>query len=179
MSVRACVGSMLAATLAAVALAATGCAARPSASRSGPGPIVDRDGRVERVVDGDTIVVDGRRVRLIGIDAPESVDPRRPVACFGRAAARFVTRVLGPGTRVRLVHDVGLRDRFGRELAYVYRLPDLLFINAALVREGYATPLTIAPDVAHAAQFVRLAARGRALGLGLWRACPPPGSEAG
>ena len=158
-----------------LAVAGAGCDARPPGSPLALERIVDRDARVDRVVDGDTIVVEGRRVRLIGIDAPESVDPRRPVACFGREAARFMERLLVPGMRVRLRHDVALRDRYGRELAYVYRLPDRMFINAVLVREGFATPLTIPPDVAHAAQFVRLAAQARARGLGLWRACAGPG----
>jgi len=156
---------------ATAAIALTGCAGGPGSSGSSSRSTVDRDARVDRVVDGDTIVVAGRRVRLIGIDAPESVDPDRPIGCFGPESARFMKRLLPSGTRVRLRHDVELRDRYGRELAYVYRLSDGVFVNAELVREGYATPLTIPPNVAHAAQFVRLAAQARATGFGLWTAC--------
>jgi micrococcal nuclease len=72
---------------------------------------------------------------------------------------------------VRLRTDVELRDRYGRLLAYVERLPDGLFVNAELVRRGYATPLAIAPDTRHAARFAALARQARRAGRGLWRSC--------
>src|SRR5918996_3930852 len=114
---------------------------------------------IDRVVDGDTLVVritgrtDGPgageaavgrtyRVRLIGIDTPESVDPRRPVECFGREAGSGHGRMIPPGTALRLVFDVERTDDFGRTLAYVYRQPDGLFVNAALVEQGYAQAAT-------------------------------------
>jgi micrococcal nuclease len=128
--------------------------------------------RVTRVVDGDTVEVrlGGRaeRVRLIGIDTPESVKPATPVECFGKAAAAETRRLLA-GRAVSLRFDAERRDRYGRLLAYVYR--DRLFVNAALVARGYARPLTIAPNVAHAEQLARLARGARGRGLGLWRAC--------
>lgn len=131
---------------------------------------------VERVVDGDTIVVSGRRhVRLIGVDAPETVDPRRAVGCFGREASAFLKSLLPEGTPVRLVGDVEQEDRFGRTLAYVYRLSDGMFVNAELVRQGYAEVLTIAPNVTHADEFVALARDARSASHGLWAACPAPG----
>lgn len=127
---------------------------------------------VERVVDGDTLVVDGgARVRLIGVDTPESVDPRQPVECFGREAAAFTAALVPAGTAVRLLTDAEPRDRFGRLLAYVWRLDDGLFVNAALVREGYAELLSIPPNVAYADHLATLAAEARAEGRGLWRAC--------
>ena len=67
--------------------------------------------------------------------------------------------------------DAERRDRYGRLLAYVYREPDGLFVNAKLVRRGYAQPLTIAPNVAHASEFRRLARSARRGGRGLWAAC--------
>ena len=80
--------------------------------------------RVERVVDGDTILVriDGRRerVRYIGIDTPESVKPGARVQCFGKAAAAANRRLVA-GREVRLAYDAEARDRYGRLLAYVYR----------------------------------------------------------
>ncbi|MEO6121484.1 MAG: thermonuclease family protein [Acidimicrobiales bacterium] len=128
---------------------------------------------VERVVDGDTIVVSGgERVRLIGVDTPEIKDPRRPVGCFGRQASDFTASLLEQGGQVRLVGDVEQRDRFDRLLAYVYRLPDGLFVNAELIRMGFALPLTIAPNVAHSEEFVVLAREAREQGRGLWSACP-------
>jgi micrococcal nuclease len=131
------------------------------------------DVAVERVVDGDTVVVTGKRsVRLIGVDAPETKDPRRPVGCFGKESSGFLGSLLPAGTPVRLVGDVEQRDRYGRLLAYVYRLPDGLFVNAELVRQGYANVLTIPPNVAHTDEFVALAREARIGNKGLWSACP-------
>ena len=128
--------------------------------------------RVERVVDGDTIVVrlDGRseRVRYIGVDTPESVKPGARVQCFGKAAAA-ANRRLVEGHDVRLSYDAEARDRYGRLLAYVYR-GDLL-VNAELVRQGYAKPLEIAPNLAHAAELRQLAVSARRGHRGLWSRC--------
>ncbi|MDQ3573478.1 MAG: thermonuclease family protein [Actinomycetota bacterium] len=124
------------------------------------------------MTDGDTVVVDpGMRVRLIGVDTPESVDPRRGVQCFGREAADYTAQLVRPGTPVRLVYDVERRDRYGRTLAYVYRLSDGLFVNAALLRDGYAQVATFPPNVAHVEEFGRLQRQARAAGQGLWSAC--------
>jgi micrococcal nuclease len=127
---------------------------------------------VERVVDGDTIVVDGAvRVRFIGIDTPESVDPRQPVQCFGRESARRTEHLLPRGVEVKLVYDVDRTDRYGRTLAYVYRASDGLFVNAALVRDGYALSFTVPPNIAHADDFVALQRAARTARRGLWKAC--------
>jgi micrococcal nuclease len=132
-------------------------------------------GRVLRVVDGDTIHVrvDGRdeTIRYIGVDTPESVKPGTPVQCFAKRASAFNHRLV-EGERVRLVLDAEARDRYGRLLAYVYRMRDGRFVNAALVRQGYAVPLTIPPNVAHADDFRRLSSAARRAGRGLWSACP-------
>ena len=127
-----------------------------------------------RVVDGDTIRVvrDGREeaVRYIGVDTPESVKPGSPVECFGRAAGRANARLV-EGERVRLVGDVESHDRFGRRLAYVYRVRDGLFVNAELVRRGFATAVTYPPNLAHADQLADLARAARRQQRGLWSAC--------
>ena len=135
-------------------------------------------GRVVRVVDGDTIVVDvgggDEHVRLLGIDTPESVDPRSPVECFGTEAAARTAALLPAGAEVRLVRDVEARDRYARLLAYVYRVDDGAFVNLVLVEEGYASPLTYPPNVAHAGEITAAAARARHGGRGLWAACRAP-----
>jgi micrococcal nuclease len=132
-------------------------------------------GRVVRVVDGDTIHVrvDGREetVRYIGVDTPESVKPGTPVQCFAKKASAFNHRLVD-GEKVRLVRDAEARDRYGRLLAYVYRARDNRFVNATLVRRGYAVPLTIPPNVAHAEQFRDLASAARRAGRGMWSSCP-------
>jgi micrococcal nuclease len=137
-------------------------------------PAGDRIGRVARVVDGDTIMValagHSERVRYIGIDTPESVKPDTPVQCFAHRAAAENARLVAH-ERVRLVRDVEPRDRFGRLLAYVYRVRDGVFVNAALVRGGFARTLTIPPNVRFAERFHALAAQARRAGRGLWSAC--------
>jgi len=131
---------------------------------------------VTEVVDGDTVVVawHGRRetVRLIGVDTPETKHPTKPVQCFGPEASAFTGRLVPPGTPVRLERDVEARDHFGRLLAYVYRADDGVFVNLELARAGFARPLTIAPNTAHADEIDHAAAEARAGRRGLWPACP-------
>ena len=130
--------------------------------------------RVVRVIDGDTIEVsiDGTTedVRYIGVDTPESVTPGEPVECFGRRAAELNERLVS-GRTVRLRFDRERRDRYGRLLAYVY--VGERFVNAALMRGGYARTLTIAPNDSFAGLFDRLEQAAGNAGRGLWGACPP------
>jgi micrococcal nuclease len=130
---------------------------------------------VIRVVDGDTIEVriggELEDVRYIGVDTPESVKPGEPVECFGLDASRFNERLVA-GEQVRLVFDRELRDVYGRLLAYVYLADgDDTFVNAELVRGGYATTLEIAPNDRFADLFARLERRAGAAGRGLWGEC--------
>jgi micrococcal nuclease len=136
---------------------------------------VPQDATVVRVVDGDTIVArlaDGRfeRVRYIGMDTPEDVKPGVPVQCFSLRAAA-ANRALVAGRGVRLVPGAEPRDRYGRLLAYVYRRADGLFVNAELVRRGFARTLTIPPNTRYAGRFAALADAARRAGRGLWGAC--------
>ncbi len=117
-----------------------------------------------RVIDGDTIVIEGgERVRYIGMDTPEM----RPIEAFGEAATE-ANRELVEGRTVRLVLDVERRDRYERLLAYVY--VDGTFVNAALVRRGLAQIATYPPNVRHEAEFLRLQREAREAGRGLWSA---------
>ena len=138
--------------------------------------------RVVRVVDGDTIKVrtssGNDTVRYIGVDTPESVKPGVPVQCFAKAASHYNERLVDQ-QRVRLVQGTEPRDRYGRLLAYVYRLDDGAFVNAELVRRGYARTLTIAPNDRYAPRFAALERRARSAGRGLWAACPGAAQGAG
>lgn len=132
-----------------------------------PGLPPGDDTTVSRVIDGDTIEVSGPlTVRLIGADAPETSG-----GCFAAQATAHTAQLLPPGMRVRLAYDVGRTDRFGRTLAYVYRLTDGLFINLALARDGFAMQLTVPPNVAHAQEFGAAVAEARNARRGLWAAC--------
>lgn len=125
---------------------------------------------VKRVIDGDTIeLISGAKVRYIGIDTPETVDPRRPVACFGREASEENKRLV-LGKTVRLEKDVSEIDRFGRLLRYVY--VGEIMVNDYLVRQGFALPVTYPPDVKYQDQFREAEVEARGNSRGLWVGCP-------
>lgn len=130
---------------------------------------------VVEVVDGDTIKVrlggEVETVRYIGMDTPETVHPIRGVEPYGIEASEQ-NRQLVAGRRVRLEFDVEKRDRYGRLLAYVY--VDTLFVNAELLRRGYAQLMTVPPNVRYVDLFRRLQTEAREAGRGLW-ADPAPG----
>ena len=109
--------------------------------------------RVDRVVDGDTLVLDSLgRVRLIGMNTPEVVAPAQrqgaPPECYGPEASAATKALLPPGTSVRLETDKAPRDKYGRALAYVFREPDDTFINGRLVEQGFARVKARAPRAA-------------------------------
>ena len=125
---------------------------------------------VTRVIDGDTIQIDtGQKVRYIGVNTPETVDPRRPVQCFGKEASAY-NKNLVLNKKVKLVKDISEKDKYGRLLRYVY-LEDGTFVNLKLVSDGYAHADTFPPDVAHADDFVKAQQQAREAGLGLWGKC--------
>lgn len=132
-------------------------------------------GRVVDIVDGDTldIRIDGRveRVRLIGIDTPETKKPGTPVECFGPEATARLAALLPPGIEVVVERDIEPRDDFGRLLLYVFRFDDSLFVNADLLRQGFARPLDIAPNTTYADEFRRLSGVAESEKIGLWEAC--------
>ncbi|HEU4900310.1 MAG TPA: thermonuclease family protein [Actinomycetota bacterium] len=126
--------------------------------------------KVQRVSDGDTFVatVKGRRerIRVIGVDTPESVSPNQPDEPYGEEASDFAKHYLD-GETVRLAGDAEPRDRYGRMLAYVW-LEDGTFWNALLVAEGYAQQLTVPPNVTYERLFRRLVSEARREDRGLW-----------
>jgi len=116
---------------------------------------------VARVVDGDTIViVGGERVRYIGIDAPEQGEP------YYEEAKEFNERMVA-GKRVRLERDISDRDEFGRLLRYVY--VDGIFVNAEMVRNGYAYTRSYIPNTKYQDSLQRVEEEGRRLRKGIWK----------
>jgi len=136
---------------------------------------------VSRVVDGDTLrLSNNEKVRLIGIDTPEmheseklyrdsrkSGQDAKTIQALGRRSYAF-TKSLVEGKTVRLEFDVEKRDKYKRLLAYVF-LPDGTFVNAEIVKQGYASLMTYPPNVKHADEFRRLYQQARELRLGLWK----------
>ena len=157
----------LAVALAALALfAARGFHVSPLAVPAAPAAS-EREARVRWVADGDTVRLStGEWVRYIGIDTPELHHPRKPVQFYGREAREFNQRMV-QGKTIRLEFDVERYDKYHRLLAYVY-LPDGTFVNAELVRQGYAHLMTIPPNVKHAELFRKLQTEAREANRGLW-----------
>lgn len=155
----------------------TGCRAGAS-SDAAP---IDDDGAnatVVDIVDGDTLVADvgGRheRVRLLGIDTPESVAPNRPVQCFGAEASRHLQSLLPPGSAITLIRDHEARDRYDRLLAYVVRSSDDLFVNLDLIEQGFAAVLIYEPNDHYEAIFRDAERTASRAGVGLWGVCGGP-----
>jgi micrococcal nuclease len=128
---------------------------------------------VIRDVDGDTVIArlaDGtiEKVRLLGVDTPEVVDPRKPVQCFGHIASAFTSSQL-VGRRVTLEFDAEPRDKYGRLLAYV--LVNGRRFDDELLARGYARFLVIPPNGSHARAMLRAELAARAARRGLWGEC--------
>ncbi len=126
-------------------------------------PVAASQCRIARVVDGDTFhCEDGRKVRLIGMDAPEVGQ-----GAAGRASREALRRMLPRGRSVRLESDAAARDRYGRVLAYAWAAGRL--VNEAMVRDGWAVLYTVPPNVRYVARLQRAQREARAAGAGLWR----------
>lgn len=150
-----------------------------------PGVVATPEGPAARatvahVVDGDTVDLKlpggaTERVRLLGIDTPETVKPNTPVQCFGPEASARTKALLPPGTAVGIQRDREARDRYGRLLVYLWRSSDRLLVNRSLVEDGFARTLSIEPNTAHRADLAAAAASARQQQRGLWASCPPTG----
>jgi len=131
--------------------------------------------KVVEVMDGDTLRVKVNRkvitVRLLGINTPETVDPRRGVECFGPEASQQTKKwLVGQQVFVSVSPQREVLDRYGRYLAYVYR-EDGFFINAQLLTEGYAREYTYGSPYSLQKEFRSLEKKARAAHKGLWGAC--------
>jgi micrococcal nuclease len=126
---------------------------------------------VERVIDGDTLMLEGHvRVRLIGVDTPETKHPRKPVEPLGPEASEF-TRSQVENRDVTLQFDRERRDRYGRVLAYVY--VDDKLLNEEIIRAGFSRAETKYKfDRAMALRFLEAEAEAREAGRGIWSLTP-------
>lgn len=151
----------------------------PAGSRPTGVPARTQEGKVARVVDGDTILVDieapggdipagdGVRVRLLEIDTPETVRPNYPVQCGGRAAGSFAAAELPKGSTVYLQADREDKDEFGRYLRYVWDFEGEFF-NEKAVAEGYARAVLYRPNDMYIDRMRRAEASARQAGKGVW-----------
>lgn len=141
-----------------------------------PTQTVIKSVKVTRVIDGDTIeIVNGQKVRYIGIDTPELYNPQKPVQCFAQAAYEK-NKELIEGKLVTLEKDVSETDRYGRLLRYVFlQNPDAtseaLFANQYLVSKGYAYVATFPPDVKYSDIFLSEQKNAMNMKKGLWSSC--------
>lgn len=130
---------------------------------------------VKEVIDGDTIDISiggkTERVRLIGIDTPETKHPTKGVECFGPEASSYTEQLLPKGTALRVERDVEARDKYGRLLLYVYIERSNVFVNLDLVMNGYARPMVFEPNTAHMADFAQASTQAELRNVGLWQAC--------
>lgn len=128
---------------------------------------------VTKVVDGDTFWVDngtskGIKIRLTGIDAPESQKRwKREEGYYGKESKAYLTKLL-KNKKVRLETDIDSLDRYGRTLSYVY-LEDDTFVNVVVLKEGYAVIMTVSPNVRYADLFYKLQVQARENNRGLWK----------
>ena len=127
---------------------------------------------IVRIIDGDTVVIDRNNatetIRLIGVDTPELHHPTKPVQCFAREAAAYITSLLKDRS-VRVVADPtqDSHDKYGRTLAYLYR-DDGLFINKSLIEEGYGYEYTYEVPYVYQKEFKAAQTDAREQQKGLW-----------
>jgi micrococcal nuclease len=139
------------------------------------------ESKINRVVDGDTAVLkDGRTVRFLNIDTPETKKPETPIMCFGKEASEF-TKALVEGQDVTLVSDQEDKDKYGRDLRFIFlkgrNIDDInQSVNALLVQKGFARTVVYEPNDTYKKEFNGYQFEAQKKGLGVWK-CPNPFKE--
>lgn len=159
----------------------SGCAQGPAALNEDQKPTLAPPAEkavVDRVVDGDTLIIKGRgkplRVRLIGIDAPESVKPNSPVECFGPESGQFLKELLPAGSTIKLEGDLvsGDKDQYGRLLRTVFT-KDGSNVAVAIATAGMGREYIYQSKPSRYADEIRAAQnQAQQSGAGLWSGCP-------
>lgn len=133
---------------------------------------------VEKILDGDTFICSGMKIRMIGIDAPEStINPRiekqrhlgdiNTILALGKKAKNFLEILIPPGTEVTLEFDVQKYDKYGRTLAYVWK--GNMLVNEVMISEGYAMLYTVPPNVKYEHRFRKAFRQAVERQKGLWK----------
>ncbi|WP_438446733.1 thermonuclease family protein [Gorillibacterium sp. sgz5001074] len=173
------------ALLIALAMTATACTTSVSPPSSGRKPAYasaileaypDLNGHtpetyvVKRVVDGDTLeTATKERIRLIGVDTPETVKPGSPVEAYGKEASDYAKSRL-TGKTILAYADAEDKDKYGRLLRYIFIQGETRMFNEELIAEGYANLMTVPPNVMYSKQFQKLEREARSGKKGLWAA---------
>ena len=147
---------------------------RVGAQRSCARSVLGQDQVGEQLPRRGQVGVVGHRVRLLGIDTPESVAENRPDQCYGEESSDYLTSVLPEGTEITLIRDVEARDQFDRLLAYVVRSSDQLFVNLDLIERGYAGVLIYEPNSFYRDLFEDAEDEPFRGDVGLWGVCGGP-----
>ncbi len=128
----------------------------------------ERSAKVSAIIDGDTLVVDGgERIRIIGIDTPERGRDGKPGEPYAKVASDYLARLIPPGTTIGLAFDNERQDKYGRTLAHVLRANGEP-VAVALLENGYARTLVIAPNTRQASCYAAIEERARQQRRGIW-----------
>jgi micrococcal nuclease len=139
------------------------------------------ESKINRVIDGDTAVLrDGRTIRFLNVDTPETKKPDTPIMCFGKEASEF-TKALIEGQDVTLVSDKENQDKYGRDLRFIFlkgrNIDDInQSVNALLVQKGFARTVVYDPNNTYEKEFTGYQFEAQKKGLGVWK-CPNPFKE--
>ena len=143
-----------------------------------PDSPADKAPTVVEVIDGDTVTINigsrAERVRLLGIDAPETVHPTVPEQCFGAEASAALRTLLPPGTEVAIERDEQARDHFGRLLLYLFLPAESIAVNVWMVENGYADVSLYEPNVYYRSQLAGAKRSALQAKQGLWSVCDGP-----
>lgn len=132
-------------------------------------PSYDTAARIKYVIDGDTVILaGGDHLRLIGLDTPEINHEGGPSEPGAEAARRYLVRLLHGAGPYPLIYGRDRHDHYGRLLGHLF-LPDHTNVQAELLRRGYATPLTLPPNMGFLRCYRAAAAAARSAHLGIWR----------
>lgn len=135
---------------------------------------------VNRAVDGDTIeLTDGRKIRYLNVDTPETVKAGTSVKCFGPEASKFNKELMTKNRTIWLTSDKAKTDRYGRDLRFVFLKDEEtnkveLSVNANLVKLGFGQAKSYSPNTTYKKDFEKWQFEAQKNNIGIWKSCPKP-----